>query len=61
VRICPSCGEENSDGARFCQNCAGRTADRTADLERSIELFERKGVVPAVERVRGRLASLLGG
>jgi class 3 adenylate cyclase/tetratricopeptide (TPR) repeat protein len=40
---------------------SGRTAEATADLERSIELFERKGVVPAVERVRGRLASLLGG
>jgi class 3 adenylate cyclase/tetratricopeptide (TPR) repeat protein len=40
---------------------SGRTADATADLERSIELFERKGVVPAVQRVRGRLASLLGG
>jgi class 3 adenylate cyclase/tetratricopeptide (TPR) repeat protein len=22
MRICPSCGEENSDRARFCQNCA---------------------------------------
>jgi class 3 adenylate cyclase len=22
VRTCPSCGEENSDRARFCQNCA---------------------------------------
>jgi predicted negative regulator of RcsB-dependent stress response len=40
---------------------SGRTADATADIERSIELFERKGVVPALERVRGRLASLLGG
>jgi tetratricopeptide (TPR) repeat protein len=40
---------------------SGRTAEGTADLERSIELFERKGVVPAVERVRGRLASLMGG
>jgi tetratricopeptide (TPR) repeat protein len=40
---------------------SGRSADATADLERSIELFERKGVVPAVERVRGHLASLLGG
>ena len=40
---------------------SGRTADATAALEHSIELFERKGVVPAVERVRGRLASLLGG
>jgi class 3 adenylate cyclase/tetratricopeptide (TPR) repeat protein len=40
---------------------AGRTAEATADLERSIELFEHKGVVPAVERVRGRLASLVGG
>ena len=22
MRACPSCGEENSDRARFCQNCA---------------------------------------
>jgi tetratricopeptide (TPR) repeat protein len=22
VRICPTCGEENADRARFCQNCA---------------------------------------
>jgi class 3 adenylate cyclase/predicted negative regulator of RcsB-dependent stress response len=40
---------------------SGRTAAATADLERSIERFGRKGVVPAIERVRGRLASLLGG
>jgi hypothetical protein len=22
VRVCPNCGEENSDRAKFCQNCA---------------------------------------
>jgi len=22
VRVCPSCGEENADRAKFCQNCA---------------------------------------
>ena len=22
MRICPTCGEENADRARFCQNCA---------------------------------------
>jgi class 3 adenylate cyclase/tetratricopeptide (TPR) repeat protein len=40
---------------------AGRIGEATTDLKRSIERFERKGVVPAVERVRGRLAALLGG
>jgi predicted ATPase/class 3 adenylate cyclase len=27
VRRCPSCGEENSDRARFCQNCAAPLAE----------------------------------
>ena len=39
---------------------AGRTDDARAAFERSIERFERKGVVPAVKRVRGRLAGLSG-
>jgi class 3 adenylate cyclase/tetratricopeptide (TPR) repeat protein len=39
---------------------AGRTGKARAALVRSIERFERKGVVPAVARVRERLASLLG-
>ena len=40
---------------------AGRLEEARAAFGRSLERFERKGVVPAVERVRGRLASLLGG
>jgi class 3 adenylate cyclase/tetratricopeptide (TPR) repeat protein len=27
VRICPNCGEENADRAKFCQNCATPLAD----------------------------------
>ena len=27
MRLCPSCGEENSDRARFCQNCATPLAE----------------------------------
>ncbi|RPJ14787.1 MAG: zinc-ribbon domain-containing protein, partial [Actinobacteria bacterium] len=27
MRRCPSCGEENSDRARFCQNCAAPLAE----------------------------------
>jgi class 3 adenylate cyclase/tetratricopeptide (TPR) repeat protein len=38
----------------------GRREEARAELERAIRDFERKGSVPAVERVRGRLASLLG-
>jgi class 3 adenylate cyclase/tetratricopeptide (TPR) repeat protein len=40
---------------------AGRTDEARAALERSIERFVRKGVVPAVERVRGRSAAFEGG
>ena len=39
---------------------AGRLEEARAAFGRSLERFERKGVVPAVVRVRGRLASLVG-
>jgi tetratricopeptide (TPR) repeat protein len=35
----------------------GRAADAADELRIALELFERKGVVPAIERVRGTLAS----
>jgi class 3 adenylate cyclase/tetratricopeptide (TPR) repeat protein len=38
VKRCPSCGEENADKARFCQNCA-------------TPLGEAEGVAPDVRRV----------
>jgi predicted negative regulator of RcsB-dependent stress response len=40
---------------------AGRTDVARAAFERAIDRFERKGVVPAVARVGGRLQQLLGG
>jgi class 3 adenylate cyclase len=40
---------------------AGRTEDARRAYARSIERFERKGVAPAVERVRGRSAAPAGG
>jgi class 3 adenylate cyclase/tetratricopeptide (TPR) repeat protein len=39
---------------------AGRLEEARAAFGRSLERFERKGVVPAVDRVQGRLASLVG-
>ncbi len=33
MRICPSCGEENSDRARFCQACATPLAESAPPLE----------------------------
>jgi len=39
---------------------AGRLEEARVAFGRSLERFERKGVVPAVNRVRGRLASLVG-
>jgi class 3 adenylate cyclase len=33
VRICPSCGEENGDRARFCQACATPLEDGTPSRE----------------------------
>jgi class 3 adenylate cyclase/tetratricopeptide (TPR) repeat protein len=40
---------------------SGRIREARPTFERSIERFERKGVVPSAERVRGRLAKLLRG
>jgi predicted negative regulator of RcsB-dependent stress response len=37
---------------------AGRAADARAAFAASLERYERKGVVPAVERLRARLATL---
>jgi tetratricopeptide (TPR) repeat protein len=39
---------------------AGRTDEAAEAFERARERFERKGAVPAVERVRARIAELLG-
>jgi tetratricopeptide (TPR) repeat protein len=39
---------------------AGRTDEAAEAFERARERFERKGAVPAVERVRARIAQLLG-
>jgi hypothetical protein len=39
---------------------AGRPAEAREAYDRALERFERKGVVPAVERVRARIAGLLG-
>jgi hypothetical protein len=39
----------------------GRTDEALGAYTRSIERFERKGVVPSAARVRVRLASLLRG
>jgi class 3 adenylate cyclase/tetratricopeptide (TPR) repeat protein len=38
VRICPSCGEENSDRARFCQNCATplTETERTSEVRKVV-------------------------
>src|SRR5207249_1818575 len=33
MRVCPSCGEENSDRARFCQSCAQPLTDETPGRE----------------------------
>jgi class 3 adenylate cyclase/tetratricopeptide (TPR) repeat protein len=67
VRTCPACGEENSDRARFCQNCAtalGEEAERPtetrkvvtivfADVTGSTALGERLDP-EALRRVMGR-------
>jgi tetratricopeptide (TPR) repeat protein len=39
---------------------AGRTDEALEAYTRALDRFERKGVVPAVERVRARIAELLG-
>ena len=39
---------------------AGRTDEAREAYDRALERFERKGVVPAVERVRARIDELLG-
>ena len=39
---------------------AGRTDEAREAYGRALERLERKGVVPAVERVRARIAELLG-
>ena len=39
---------------------AGRTDEAREAYDRALERFERKGVVPAVERVRARIGELLG-
>ena len=38
MRICPSCGEENSDRARFCQNCATplTETERTSEVRKVV-------------------------
>jgi class 3 adenylate cyclase/tetratricopeptide (TPR) repeat protein len=40
VRICPSCGEENSDRARFCQNCATplTEAERSSEVRKVVTI-----------------------
>ncbi|HEY2966667.1 MAG TPA: adenylate/guanylate cyclase domain-containing protein [Actinomycetota bacterium] len=40
MRICPSCGEENSDRARFCQNCATplTEAERTSEVRKVVTI-----------------------
>jgi len=41
VKRCPSCGEENADRARFCQNCAtplGEAEARTADVRKVVTI-----------------------
>jgi class 3 adenylate cyclase len=40
VRICPSCGEENSDRARFCQNCATplTETERTSEVRKVVTI-----------------------
>ena len=50
MRICPSCGEENSDRARFCQNCA----TPLTETERSSEV--RKVVTIVFADVTGSTA-----
>jgi predicted negative regulator of RcsB-dependent stress response len=39
---------------------AGRTDEAQETYDRALERFERKGVVPAIQRVRARVAELLG-
>jgi class 3 adenylate cyclase/tetratricopeptide (TPR) repeat protein len=66
VRRCPSCGEENSDRARFCQNCANPLTETApgseirkvvtvvfADVTSSTTLGERLDP-EALRRVMGR-------
>jgi class 3 adenylate cyclase len=66
VRICPTCGEENADRARFCQNCATPLTDGErpsevrkvvtivfADVTGSTALGERLDP-EAMRRVMGR-------
>ena len=40
MRICPSCGEENSDRARFCQNCATplTETERTSEVRNVVTI-----------------------
>jgi class 3 adenylate cyclase len=40
VRICPSCGEENSDRARYCQNCATplTETERSSDVRKVVTI-----------------------
>jgi class 3 adenylate cyclase/tetratricopeptide (TPR) repeat protein len=40
------------------QRCAGRPAEEAAALREALELYERKGIRPAVESVRARLNEL---
>jgi hypothetical protein len=54
MKRCPSCDEENADRARFCQACATplpEPEETSGDGTR--------GSVPAMARVRDRLASLV--
>ena len=50
MRVCPACGEENSDRARFCQACAGPLQGAPAVLE------ERKLVTVLFADVEGSTA-----
>jgi class 3 adenylate cyclase/tetratricopeptide (TPR) repeat protein len=40
VRICPTCGEENADRARFCQNCATplTETERTSEVRKVVTI-----------------------
>ena len=41
MRVCPSCGEENGDRARFCQNCATPlepTQERSAEVRKVVTI-----------------------
>jgi class 3 adenylate cyclase len=40
VRICPTCGEENADRARFCQNCATplTEAERPSEVRKVVTI-----------------------